>query len=75
MIGNGAAICNTQQAARGESRLNASGQRGGESEVGGGLVRPSSCPTQAKERLEWATSLLIFVSTVYDVKPILTGSF
>jgi putative transposase len=56
MIGSGAAICSTQRAARGELRLNASGQRGGESALREGFVRQSRCPTQAKKRLEWATS-------------------
>jgi len=52
--GSGAASASTRQAAPGEWRLNANGQRGGEKARLGDSAQPQS-PTQAKERLEWAT--------------------
>ena len=52
--GSGAVFARARRVAQGQWRLNANGQRGSENERQEGSPHPQS-PTQAKERLEWAT--------------------
>jgi putative transposase len=52
------AFVNTQQGAKDEWRLSASGRQEGASERQGRSVQPWNCPTQAKRGLEWGTRQL-----------------